>query len=69
MFLFYIVKVLLNRNFHIPKISHRENWYQIFTACEKLVPICHVFIQIFHICKICARSKIICSIHAHSSHR
>ena len=43
MFLFYIVKVLLNRNFHIPKISHRENWYQIFTAREKLVPICHVF--------------------------
>ena len=34
---------MLNRKFYTLQISHHENWYQFLTACEKLVPIQHVF--------------------------
>ena len=59
------ISSLLNSKFHISQISH----------CEKLVPILHsawkigtktshISYQYFTFCEICARSEMICSMHA-----
>ena len=34
---------MLNRKFHISQIHTVTNWYQFFTAREKLVPLGHIF--------------------------
>ena len=36
------VRAVLNRKFHIRKLHTVKNWYQFFTAREKLVPIRHI---------------------------